>query len=296
MRLVSATATVLTVLALASPALASAPARAAVAESACGTPLSAAEIAEIADLSDPDRALPGDGLARLEDAVDRHHRITDILVAHRDVRGVFALGLDAVEYVAVMPLQRDPGAFRDPEFAHAISYDLLRRFLDALHAEFTGAPVPAHWARHFALARECDVSRARTAMTGYNAHLVVDLANAVAAVGAGPEDAEDYFHIVATIAAAGDVIVERTRDVYGADLGPLWRFYFFGEGLDRVFGAGVATEQLLIAADLGANVVIFTNGLALQDPALAPATRAEIDALWQAGDIAFEVLTRAGGL
>ncbi|SLH68258.1 Uncharacterised protein [Mycobacteroides abscessus subsp. abscessus] len=60
--------------------------------------------------------------------------------------------------------------------------------------------------------------------------------------------------------------MDATKAIYGGDLGPLWRFYFVGEGLDAVLGAGVATGPLLRLADAGANVVIFGNGLALQDP------------------------------
>ncbi|MEU5410315.1 DUF5995 family protein [Nocardia asteroides] len=296
MRVSSGIATLAAAVVMTLPVLTAAPATGAVRATACGSTLSAGDIAEIARLSDT-ATIAGDGsLARLEDAVARHHRITEILVEHRDLRGLFAIGLDGVEYAAVMPLQRDPAAFADREYAHAISAELLRRFLDNLHAEFTGGVVEPQWAHYFALAQDCGASRARTAMAGYNAHLTVDLTYSVAAVGSTPENAPDYFKIVASIAAAGDVIIERTKAVYGADLGPLWRFYFVGEGLDQLFGAGVATEQLLIAADLGANTVIFTNGLALQDPALAPTVRAEVTALWHAADLAFEALARINAL
>ncbi|MFD5176540.1 DUF5995 family protein [Nocardia sp. NPDC058379] len=296
MRVSSGIAAVTAAVIMTLPALVAAPASGAVRDTACGSTLSGGNIAEIARLSDTSTISGADALARLEDAVARHHRITEILVEHRDLRGLFAIGLDAVEYAAVMPLQRDPGAFVNREYAHAISTELLRRFLDNLHAEFTGGVTEPQWAHYFALAQDCGASRARTAMAGYNAHLTVDLTYSVAAVGSRPENAQDYFEIVATIAAAGDLIVDRTKAAYGADLGPLWRFYFVGEGLDQLFGAGVATEQLLIAADLGANTVIFTNGLALQDPALAPTVRAEVTALWQAADLAFEALARINAL
>src|SRR5690606_19878459 len=132
------------------------------------------------------------------------------------------------------------------------------------------------------------------AMAGYNAHLTVDLAEAVAATRATPANAADYFRIVDAIATDGFLIVDLTKAIYGADLGPLWRFYFLGEGLDAAVGAGVATGPLLRLADAGANVVIFGNGLALQDPALRPAVRAEIDALWRTADAAFDLLASRG--
>ncbi|WP_280413842.1 DUF5995 family protein [Nocardia carnea] len=270
-----------------------------VAESACGAPLAPAAVAEIVELSDTSELLDestGSSLDRLERAVEQHRRITEILVAHRDRRGLLALGLDAVERAAVMPLQRNPRAFDDPEWAHRISLELLARFLRNVHAEFTGAPAEPQWANYFALTRQCDLSGARVAMAGYNAHLTVDLAYSVAATRATPAQARDHFTIVDAIARHGFLIVDLTKAVYGADLGPLWRFYFVGEGLDAVLGAGVATGPLLRLADAGANVVIFGNGLALQDPAAAPAARAEIDVLWRSADAAFEVLAARGAL
>ncbi|WP_280240106.1 DUF5995 family protein [Nocardia abscessus] len=262
---------------------------------ACGTPLAPAETAAIVALSDTG-ALTGSSLRRLEQAVDRHRRITEILVGHRDLRGVFALGLDAVERAAVLPLQRDPASFDDPEWAHRISLELLSRFLRTLHAEFTGAPAEPHWAHYFDLTHRCELSPARVAMAGYNAHLTVDLSYSVAAVDSTAANAADYFRIVDAIAQQGALIVEQTKVVYGGDLGPLWRFYFLGEGLDLVLGRGAGTGPLLRLADAGANVIIFGNGLALQDPASAPAVTAEIDALWRSIDLGFETLSGLGGL
>lgn len=275
--------------------VASPPVASARVDAACGAPLSEGAIADIVRLSDT-TSLTGSTLQRLETAVEQHRQITDILVRHRDRRGLLALGLDTVEQTAVMPLQRNPAVFDDPEFAHRISLDLLLRFLRNVHVEFTGAATEPQWAHYFALTRDCGLSAARVAMAGYNAHLTVDLANAVAAVGATPANAPDYFRIVDAIALKGSLIVEATKTIYGGDLGPLWRFYFLGEGLDAVFGAGVGSGALLRLADAGANVVIFGNGLALQDPALEPATRAEIDALWRSADAAFVVLAANGGL
>lgn len=263
---------------------------------ACGSALDAGEIDRIATLSDTTTLPPGATLTALEDAVARHKQITEILVRHRDWRGLFALGLDGVERAAVMPLQRDPGAFLDRDYAHRISFELLRRFLVNVHAEFGGGTLEPHWAHYFDLTRQCDRSPARVAMAGYNAHLTVDLAYAVAAVGTRPENAPDYFKIVDAIASSGDLIVDRTKAVYGADLGPLWRFYFVGEGLDALVGRGVATRPLLRLADAGANVVIFGNGLALQDPALRAPTAAEVDTLWRTVDLAMETLAELHAL
>ncbi|TQF66382.1 hypothetical protein FK531_17915 [Rhodococcus spelaei] len=264
--------------------------------SACGTALTDAEIATVAALSDTTTITAGDPMARLGDQVDRQHRIAEILVAHHDRRGLFGIGLDAVEQAAVMPLQRSPASFATPAWAHAISTDLLRRYLVNVHAEFTGTPIEPDWQRYFTLAYDCAQSPARVAMTGYNAHLTIDLARSVAATGTTAQNVPDFYKIVDSIATDGDAIVTRTKAVYGADLGPLWRFYFLGEGLDRLTGAGVGSELLLRAADSGYNTLTLANGFALQNPQTAPGAEAEMNALWSTADGAIEVLARLGGL
>ncbi|MEV6138775.1 DUF5995 family protein [Nocardia sp. NPDC051990] len=282
--------------ALAAPA-ASAPAltSAAVDAAVCGTALSPDELRTIADLSDT-TTLAGDSMQRSEIAVDRLHRITEILVSHRDRRGLFPLGWDAVEQVAVMPLQRDPAAFADREYAHAINLELLRRILVNLHAEFTGGSVEPQWAHYFEMARQCEISGARVAMAGYNGQYTVDLAYSVAAVATKPENAPDYFKIIDAISSTGDIIIDRTNQVYNADLGPLWRFYFIGEGLDLLMGKGVATTSMRRAVDLGYSVIVFDNGRALQDPGLHTAAESEIRLLYATTESAFDMLTQLRAL
>ncbi|MGF7123827.1 DUF5995 family protein [Rhodococcus sp. TAF43] len=262
---------------------------------ACGSPLSANEVDRVLELADTS-TVPGSGLDRFEAAVERHREITDILVAHRDRRGLFSLGLNAVEHEAVLPLQRDPAALPDRRWSPAISYDLLARYLRNVHAEFSGTATDPAWANYFAMTRQCSLSPARVAMAGYNAHLTVDLAHAVATSGTTTDNVPDYYEIVDSIAVRGGSIVTLSKDLYGADLGPLWRFYFVGEGLDRLAGNSEPSKLLLRAADSGYNTITLANGFALQDPRTAQPADQEIDGLWRATDGALQTLSDIGGL
>lgn len=260
---------------------------------ACGTPLSRAQINSIVRLTDTSSQRETTALGKLDAAIADLRSVTDILTRHHDRRGLFAVGLYSVERDAVTPLQHRVNAFEYPRWGPRISLALLNRFFDAVHAEFTGAPVPRQWQTYFALTRQCAMSPARTAMVGYNAHLTVDLAYAVADVKTTAAQARDYFTIVDTIARHAQSLVDATTSVYGpaADLGPLFRFYFVGEGLDRLVGAGKATGLMLRAADVGYNSLTFTNGLALQNPSSALSAQQSIWALWQTADVAFTALT-----
>lgn len=255
----------------------------------CGT-VPAHEARKLAELSDPSRISGSTTLERLEDAVARHSDIAEIFERYGDRRGLFSSGLDAVEQSAVRPLQRNPQAFFFPEWAHEISHDLLERYLANLHAHLTDAPTEPHWEQYFALATDCAQSGAWAAMAGYNAHLTVDLAHSVAATRTAAHHVRDYYLLVDTIAQHGDDLIDRTLASYGADLGPLWRFYFVGEGLDALVGEGVATKPMLRAADVGYNTLTLAHGMQLQDSALRADAQARITELWRTADLALGIL------
>lgn len=133
-------------------------------------------------------------------------------------------------------------------------------------------------------------------MSGYNAHLTVDLAHSIAATATTQANVPDYYRIVDSIAQDGEAIITDTKATYGADLGPLWHFYFLGEGLDQLVGQGVATGLMLRAADDGCNALTLANGFALQNPQSKDAAETEIQALWNTAGTAFDALASAGGL
>ncbi|KAA8886240.1 hypothetical protein F3087_27025 [Nocardia colli] len=250
---------------------------------ACGSPLTAEDLTTIVDLSETS-ALIGSSSARLEQVAQRHHRVTEILVAHRDRRGLLPLGVDVIERAVVLPLQRDPIAFDDPEWAHMLSLELLSRFLHNLHAELIGAPTDPAWTRYFELARSCELPATQVAMAGYNAHSIVDLPYALAAAHTTPGNAEDYFTLFDMIAQHESLITTQTETIYGSDIGPLWRFYFLRAGLDAVPSTDHASGAMMRLLNAGAQAWIFGTGLALQNPLLAAAAQGEIDLLWPAID------------
>jgi hypothetical protein len=238
---------------------------------ACGTPLTSSEIKSVVAWSDTSTITGADDVARFDDEVERDRQITEILVHHRDWRGLFPVGLDAVERVTVVPLQHNPTSFVDPRFAHAFSPELLRRFLVNLHNQFLGLPTDPQWTRYFDLTHQCDGSPARVALAGYNAHFNVDVAYSLSAVHCRFHDAPDYLKITAFVALQGQLIIDRTKAAYGVDIGPL--------------------GKAVIAASPSVGTVAFADGLALQDPQLAAAAAAEIGVVWRATDAALPVLT-----
>lgn len=133
-------------------------------------------------------------------------------------------------------------------------------------------------------------------MAGYNAHLTVDLARAVAASRTRPEDVTGYLEIVGGIADHRRLIIDRTRRDYGADLGPLWNLYVVGPAVDAVTGPGVGSGALLRFGDQSYSMLAFAHGLALQDPVAGPAAAGQVLGLWADADVSLQAITALGGL
>lgn len=262
---------------------------------ACGSPLDDAEVRRLAELTAPDATPAATVLEQYERRVARSRAADDLLAAHGDRRGVFGVGLDEVSTSAVLPLQR-PGVAPDPEWARRLSLDLLDRYLAALHGHFTGTGVEPHWERFLSLALDCRQRPTFVAMTGYNAHLTVDLARAVAASGSRPELLGGYLQIVGAIADHAPELVERTRRDYGADIGPLFHFYVVGDVADAAAGSAGGSPALLRFADQAYSSLTYAHGLALRDPALHGAAEGQVLGLWTDADVALQSVTALGGL
>lgn len=236
----------------------------------CGTALSATEVQEVITLSDTTTLTGTDPLARFDDEVSRNQQITAILVRHQDRRGLFAVGLDAMEGQVMQPLLHTT-TFQDPAFGYAFTPDLLRHFLLNLHREFLGQATDPQWTRYYDLAQQCGVSPARVALAGYNAHLVVDVGTSLADVGALLKDAADYVTIDGALIQDNQLIVTQTKAAYGVDLGPVW--------------------TVMSAASPVVYTIEFVNGLALQIPPASATVQAEVQALWSTTDAAITLAT-----
>lgn len=219
--------------------------------SACGSALSSLDISTIARLSNVSAIPRTSPLTRYNIEVSDNQQITQILVAHHDYRGLFAVGLDASERGTEQPLVQDPSNFANPTFAQKFSGALLGSWLNAIHAQVTGAGVPREWQQYFALAHQCSTSKSLITLTGYNAHFNVNIAQALASAGATTADQPDFGIIVKGVGTSTPQLVGATDAAYGTNLGPVWQ--------------ALLAQAMTIGADA------FTNGLALQVPSQARA-------------------------
>ncbi|KAA0020133.1 hypothetical protein FOY51_21265 [Antrihabitans cavernicola] len=203
---------------------------------------------------------------------------------------------DTADRIIVSPLLHSGAGLTNPARQAQFYVENYESWLNSLHANVTGAPVAPQWSKYFALASNCAESGAHTAMVGYNAHLSVDIPHSIAAVGMGTQDSSDYFRLLDAIGIDSQLIVDRTKAAYNADVGPLWRFYFLGEGLDLVTGPGVGSNMLLRNALGAVNAANLANGLGLENPATRDVTNTGINAMWGAVDSALAILTQVHGL
>ena len=242
---------------------------------ACGTALSSSELTQLVSLTDTATITGPNDLARYDVAVTRNQQATAILAAHKDFRGLFAVGLDISERNGLSPLQHTTGAFADPAFGHAFSLQLLRLWLSNLHRQLLGSSTDPQWTRYFDLAHQCSTSKTQIAMAGYNAHLQVDIPHALAAVHATKANQTDFNTVVGAVALQSPALIGVTDSTYGTHLGAVW--------------------QVVISNAQVIGSLAFANGLGLQVPALASATETEIQVLWRATDAALPVLVAIYG-
>ena len=177
------------------------------------------------------------------------------------------------------------GGVDDVARSRALIVDFGRRYLRALAAHLDGDPVPPHWQRHFALAAGQKPSL-RAAASAINAHLSVDLAEAVHACGASRAFAGDFATFGRALAGATpDVVAALAR--HGVDGERFVKGWFIGDVVDGVAGQGTTSR-------LGFQIVraeAFTNAMLLRECAFAPAlVRAGMNAACRNRETTLDVL------
>jgi hypothetical protein len=179
-----------------------------------------------------------------------------------DGRVVFPAVYSAITAASVKLVAN--GGVDDVARSRALIVDFGHRYLQALAAHLDGDKVPAHWQRHFDLAADQRPSL-RAAASAINAHLSVDLAEAVFAVGAGRTFAGDFTAFGRALAAATpDVVAALAR--HGIDGARFVKAGVIGDVVDAVAGAGTTSR-------LGFQVIraeAFTNAMLLRDCVHAP--------------------------
>jgi len=229
-------------------------------------------------------------LRDLRDARDRVSAIADLFIRYRDSRGLFPLvyrtGLDALVHSLVQ------GAYRHPDWVEAFDVAFARRYLDNLHAHLTGAQVSRPWRHFYALSADGSLSVGRVLAAALNAHIVVDLPQALHAAGSQARHLGDYRTISGQIFATADVVIADIREVYGADLMPLYRLYVPNGPTDSAAGLPTVQDTLFQTA---ANAA-FLNTRTLAAPLTRPLLRRQVRILWRAGEVMADRLAATGVL
>jgi hypothetical protein len=236
-------------------------------------------LAEVASLAEPTTVqTPEELLVRLR-------RLEQAL--RGDGRVVFPAVYVAITAAAVRLVNRGPIA--DRARSRALIVDFGRRYLRELHNDVTGKPVAAHWRTHFERAKDAPPSL-RGAMAAINAHLTVDLAEAVFAVGADRSFAGDF-------AAFGSALADATPDViaalarHGVDGATFLRAGLAGDVIDAVAGRGTTSRLMFQTVRAEA----FTNAMNLRACSQHPGvTRAGMNAAAVAREATLDVLLGCG--
>jgi Family of unknown function (DUF5995) len=242
------------------------------------------ELETLITLSDPAQ------LGDLRDARDKVSAIADLFTRRRDPRGLFPLiyrtGLDALVH------SLEQGTYRHPDWVETFDHDFARRYLKDLYAHLTGGHVSAPWRHFYELTANDSLSVGRLVAAALNAHIVVDLPEALHAARSQERHLGDYRTISGEIFATADVVIADIRQVYGADLAPLYRLYVLRGLADPSAGQPSVQSTLFHTA---ANAA-FINARTLAAPLIRPLLRRQIRILWRTGEAMADRFAAAGVL
>lgn len=218
----------------------------------CRHEFTGSERAELIYLSDPAT------LRDLHDARDRATRIRALFVKNHDYRGTFAIFYKAVLDGAVPSI--DNGDYADREYVTAVSLDFFKRYLENLHGHLTGGPVTPYWQNFYDKTAECNLSPGRVLLAALNAHVIIDLPQAVATAGSSQRNVDDFMKVGDSLQASTSVMFADFKQVYGQDVSGFFGGLIFGDAIDLVVGPGGTQYTVLQSA----RAYAFANGLELQ--------------------------------
>jgi hypothetical protein len=242
------------------------------------------ELETLITLSDPAQ------LGDLRDARDKVSAVADLFTLHRDPRGLFPLiyrtGLDALVH------SLDHGTYGHPDWVEAFDRDFARRYFKDLHAHLTRGRVSTPWRHFYDLTADDSLSVGRLVAAALNAHIVVDLPEALHAAHTQERHLGDYRAISGEIFATAAVVIDDIRQVYAADLAPLYRLYVLRGPADPSAGQPMVQSTLFHTA---ANAA-FINARTLAAPLIRPLLRRQIRILWRTGEAMADRFAAAGVL
>ncbi|MEI2713480.1 MAG: DUF5995 family protein [Nocardioides sp.] len=246
---------------VAAPASASTEA-APVRHSDCTTPLTSTQRAALLQASDTRT------LRTFADAKARLDVIESTFSATRDHRGIFAIFYRQILVSGAGPVS-DASRWQYPTWVERVSRNFVVAYLDNLRGYLTGGTMTREWRSYYAMASDCNRSVGRVAAEGLIAHLVIDFPEAIRLANTRVAQQQDFF-------AIGDLLVDATvgltadvERVYGQDLSPLFRLFWFGDAVDLLAGTPIITPVFFQAVRLSA----WVDGLMLNDWFLATGTR-----------------------
>jgi hypothetical protein len=183
-------------------------------------------------------------------------RLRQLEVALRgDGRVVFPAVYVAITKAAVKLIA--DGGLKDAEKGRALIVDFGQRYLHALHAQVTGGSIPAPWQRHFELATEGPPSL-RAAASAINAHLSIDLAEALVKVEAGPAFKQDFAVFGDSLASATPAVIDGLAR-HGVNAEGFFRGWWIGAAVDAIVGQGTTSRFgfQVIRAEAFANALLL---------------------------------------
>lgn len=206
---------------------------------------------------------------------NRINRIQDIFAAHNDPRGAFPTVYKAITTAALASLGE--GMYQDPEYSNKFALDFSKRYLYYLEHHLRGDPLEPHWELYYRHAQE-GAHITRLVLEGINAHLTLDLTNALADTRVPLDFRDDWILFGDVTVLSVPDFLEELENEYHTDASYAFGVFFVGDFLDQFLGEGATVNWGFNLLRIDA----FNNAIALQDPEKRPAVQARMwDHFWE---------------
>jgi hypothetical protein len=176
-----------------------------------------------------------------------------------------------------------PDMFRDRKYFFTEDALFANLYVDTIHADERGRPVPEAWRIAFETARSGDVNAAQDMLLGINAHVQNDMPFVLASLGLREPDGDSrkpdhdaanatlnrgYQRVVDAVEARYDPIIATTNpdavpldDVAGLELVRGWREIVW-RNAERLTNARNEAERAQVAASIEAYAAGWARGIA----------------------------------
>jgi hypothetical protein len=182
------------------------------------------------------------GLSDYETFGIRMDRIQFLFAEKQDPRGAFTTVYEQITNAAINSI--DANFYENGQFVGDFGLAFGKLYLIDLHYHLLNQPLRAHWEAYY---NACASSKHYTQLMamGVNAHITIDLVNALVQLKVTQEEESDWVLISTALLDGVPVFQEAFEQTYTSDISDIIALYGFADIVDEIYGENTTIYTLL---------------------------------------------------